>query len=160
MSLTRDQVQERIQGWLVEENYAVKVQEDPKAYFVIAAQHPAGIGLAVGQEIGKKDRLLIQGGLNFDEDTRSRLRNLPEKDRENLLWDIRFSLINIGVQFVIVNGKLPTAIQISKLLYYDGLSKDRLMELTQKVTDATLLVLWKFQRKFGAPAPKQEQMYG
>lgn len=51
------------------------------------------------------------------------------------------------------------AIITSKSVYYDGFSKDRLMGVVQKVTDGTLLVAWKFQKKFGSPAPKQEQMY-
>ena len=157
----RGDIQQKISSWLVEENYGVKVQENPNVYFVINAQHPTGIGLAIGQEVGKKDRLVISASLNLDEDAQKRLRSLPEKERQDILWDIRFGLIALDVQFqMIPNGNMPTVIQVSKLLYYDGVTKDRFMGLVQKVTDSLLLVVWKLQRKFGASAPKEEQMYG
>lgn len=58
--------------------------------------------------MGKKDRLVISATINLDEDTQKRLRALPDKERQDLLWEIRFSLIALDVQFQMApNGNLP-----------------------------------------------------
>lgn len=61
----REEIQTKIQNWLVEEGYLVKLLDDPKAYYNIATQHPSGVPLNVAQQIGKKIESLLPLELIF-----------------------------------------------------------------------------------------------
>jgi hypothetical protein len=159
-STERNVNQEKLQKWLVEEGYTVKLKDDPQAYFTLVTEHPTHVVLNVLQPLRSKDSILVVGRLPFPEEYVAKLRALPEKERVNFLWGLRFDLIANQVQFQLQpNGVDPTAIVVLNTVWYDGLTKDRAMTAVQHIADATLLVMWKFQQLFGSLAPKQEQKY-
>ena len=157
----REDVQKKLQNWLVEEGYTVKLEDTPQTYFVIVSQHPVGVPVVVAQELRSKDCIQVTGRLTINEADMQRLRELPEKERIDFFWDLRFSLITNQVQFMFepAGAEFPDKITVMSRIWYDGLTKDRFMASVQRIVDGTLLTVFKFRQKFGAPAPKKEQFY-
>lgn len=152
----REAMQEKIQNWLIEEGYKVSKQNDPKTYFTIIAEHGTGMKIGVSQSLESTDRITVSGTVEFPEDG---LHGLAQDERLNLLWDLRFALMASELMFVMVpNGQLPNKVHILKNVWYDGLTKDRFMNVAQRVVEGKLLTMWKFNQKLGAPEPKENHM--
>lgn len=151
----RDVIQAKVQDWLIEEGYKVSREENPKTYFTIVAEHPTKMHIVISQSLDSKDRLTIEGGLQIPD----QFRKLPENERLNVLWDIRYGLVNNEISFLMLpNGQLPEKIVLLKNIWYDGLTKNNLMNTAQKVVEGKIMTLWKFQQKFGAPEPKDNMV--
>jgi hypothetical protein len=156
MSQERNEIKAKIQNWLIEEDYKVSKQDNPKTYFTILAEHVTGMHIGVSQELDSKDRLTIQGTVEIKND---KFQKLPENERLDFLWQLRYDLITNDINFAMFpDGKFPQRIALLKNIWYDGLTKNNFMNVTQRVVDGKLLILWKLQQKLGAPEPKDDQM--
>lgn len=154
------EVKALLQGWLVEEGFQVREVEDPRAHFNLATQHPAGIRLHVAQPRDRKDRVMVVGKVELSPRDLSRFRSLEAKAREDFLWDLRFALITNQVQFQLLpNAHDPTAILLTRAIWYDGLTKHQFMETLQRVVDAAFLTIWKFRRLLGTTTPEEPPFY-
>lgn len=152
----RDVIQAKIQNWLIEEGYKVSKEENPKTYFTITAEHSTGMHISVSQGLDSKDRLTIEGGVEI---TNDKFRQLPEKERLDFLWELRYDLITNDLIFAMLpNGQLPNKIVLLKNIWYDGLTKNNFMNAAQKVVEGKLMTLWKFQQKIGAPEPRDNHV--
>ena len=151
----RDEIRAQVQSWLIDEGYKVSIEDNPKTYYTIIAEHPTKMHIVVSQALDSKDRLTIEGGLQIPD----QFRKLPETERLDVLWDIRYGLVNNEISFVMLpNGRLPERIVLLKNIWYDGLTKNSLMNTAQKVVEGKLMTLWKIQRKLGAPEPKDNMV--
>jgi hypothetical protein len=152
----RDTIEAKIQNWLIEEGYEVSKKDNPKTYFTIAAKHGTGMHIGVSQSLESKDKVTVEGGVEI---TNPKFRELPEKERLDFLWELRYDLITNNIIFAMIpNGQLPNKILLLKNIWYDGLTKDNFMNTAQKIVEGKLMTLWKFQQKLGAPEPKSDQM--
>jgi len=70
--------------------------------------------------------------------------------RRSLLWDLRFDLIKMGVDF---NGMAEPVqqVDITQRMYDDGLTKDRFLQRVTKIKNAQVLVIWSINRAFDQP---------
>ncbi len=151
----RDAIRAKVQSWLIDEGYKVSIEDNPKTYYTIVAEHPTKMHIVVSQSLDSKDRLTIEGGLQIPD----QFRKLPENERLDVLWDVRYGLVNNEISFIMVpNGQLPEKIILLKNIWYDGLTKNNLMNTAQKVVEGKLMPLWKIQRKLGAPEPKDNMV--
>ena len=152
----RDAIQAKIQNWFIEEGYKVSKVDNPKTYFTITAEHSTGMHIGVSQGLDSKDRLTIEGGVQVPDD---QFRQMPEKERLDFLWELRYDLITNDLIFAMLpNGQLPNKIVVLKNIWYDGLTKNSFMNAAQKVVEGKLMTLWKFQQKLGAPEPKSDHV--
>ena len=92
------------------------------------------------------------------------LQALARKEREKFIWDMRYALLFQDSNFDMEpGGGELNGIRFSREIYYDGLTKNKLMEVLRANFKCELYVVWKFQEAFGAePAATGhiEQMYG
>jgi len=63
----------------------------------------------------------------------------------------------MGVSFTGITFPLKL-IEISQLIFYDGLSKNSFMQKFFETKRALLFVMWMFDRKFGEQKPKSDLM--
>ena len=91
---------------------------------------------------------------------------LPPKEKEHLLWQMRYDLLFQESSFEIEPVGLDMrSIRFTREIYYDGLTKNKLMEAVRENFKCELYVVWKFQEIFGeGPANRvskpPEPMYG
>jgi hypothetical protein len=91
------------------------------------------------------------------------LQALSKKDRDKFIWDMRHALLFQDANFEMSpGGGELNSIQFSGEIYYDGLTKNKLMETLRTNFKCELYVVWKFQETFGdePSAGHVEQMYG
>lgn len=152
-----EKVKSNIQKWLLEEGFKIQSQPNDKTLFDFLATDMNGIKTHVIQPTLKPDQVVIITGLNIDENQQSTLQAMENKERLRFLWDLRFGLLNLGVGFSPISIPFK-ALEISKIIYYDGLTKNAFMEKLFDVRTAFMFVFWTFDREFGETKPKSDLM--
>jgi hypothetical protein len=142
---------ETILKWLSDEGlYRDRVQ-DENLYFHLAAEFPARSGRYVNviQPKNHVDMVVVFSRIKLAEVHSSALKALPEIGRERLLWEMRYALLfrESNFEFEPRSGDLES-IRFSREIYYDGLSKNALMEALRENFKCELYVVWKFQELF------------
>jgi hypothetical protein len=159
MSDTSDceKVKSNIQKWLLEDGYKIESQPNQDTLFRFVATDRTGIKTIIVQPKLMLDQIVIGAGIQFDNAQQSALQTLENKNRLDFLWDLRFGLLNLDVGFNGVAMPLK-GIEITKTIYYDGLTKDALLQRVSNIKRAVIFTMWTFDRKFGEAKPKSDLM--
>jgi hypothetical protein len=152
-----EKAKSNIQKWLLEDGYKIESQPNQNTLFRFVITDISGIKTIVAQPTLSLDQIVIGAGINFDDTQQNLLQTLENKERLDFLWDLRFGLLNLNVGFLGVSLPLK-GIEISKPIYYDGLTKDALLQKISEVKRAVIFVMWTFDRKFGEAKPKSDLM--
>jgi hypothetical protein len=164
----RNTVRAKLKQWLEEDGYTVKVLDGKTTYFTLGIEHPTlRVSLTVGQLLGHKDRITILGALSISELHRQKLEELSENQRNEFLWDLKFTLVSNDIPFEMpprgrASGQLaeldllPDQIIVSQAVWYDGLTKDSFMRRFHQAVKGMFLVLLKFEHLSGASVFKDE----
>jgi len=154
-SMTEQEItntREKIRGWLVQEGL-FKAEDQPEhLYFQIAAEFPAKTGrhLSVIQPRGHEDLIVVFSRIRLAEAHQKALAALPAKERERLIWQMRYDLLFQDCSFEIEpGGGNLQSIRFTREIYYDGLTKNELMQAIRNNFKCELYVVWKFQEIFG-----------
>lgn len=142
------EVKSKVTNWLLKD-WSVKQIANEQTAWAIAVKDN-GRQVLVAQPNQRPDVLLIQAQLRISEDHRAQMRGLDPSDRRELLWDIRFQLLGMGVEFTGLIDD-PEHIILKKVLFWDGVTRNDLASAMQQVLSANLAVIWMVQRKFGQP---------
>lgn len=88
-------------------------------------------------------------GVVISEKTQKQLLNLDKSIRTDLLWQIRFRLLEMGVDFRIVNPEieLPTRWELSIKMMIDGATPQIFIDAYTKIKNAAFMVGWSYTRK-------------
>ena len=89
----------KIQSWLMSEGWQIGEAKSDQAVWAITATNPVGQVVVVLQPKQAPDLTVIQARMEFDAEFQSRLASLSSKIRQDLFWDIRFSLLNQNIDF-------------------------------------------------------------
>ena len=152
VTLKADDVRERILAWLGEENMFKEELESEGLYFQIAAEYPARSGrhLSIIQPQGHEDMIVLFSRIMLAEVHQKAIQALLPQQKERLIWQIRYDLLFQQSSFEIEPaGADMRSIRFTREIYYDGLTKDRLMEAIRENFKCELYVVWKFQELFG-----------
>jgi hypothetical protein len=120
---------------------------------LVATYPGAGISVTVSQNNKAKDRLEISSQMMFGEYV-EKLGALSRQQREDVLWDLRFSLVMSNLIFAIIPPENPQSVVVMDHIWYDGLTKDRFMSSVHRVAEGALLVSWKLIHRFGLLRPQ------
>jgi hypothetical protein len=148
------QMRERIRGWLLEEEWTVRQETVPDADWALVADNGIGVKVNVRQPLGRSGVAQLLGSIALDEDGQGKLMTMKPEERKDLLWDLRFLLLGLGVDFGGLD-EVPTRIVVALQIYEDGLTKDSFLRRIGQVNNATLAVVWSFARKFSQPPPER-----
>ncbi len=137
----------RIQKWLLAEGWRLREKQHEDAAWLVDGEDGAGRHIVVGQKKGVPDQVLIQGAVLLSDQHRQQFETLAPAERQDLLWDLRFRLLGLGVEFSGVQDPLQT-VNVSQRIYSDGLTKDRFLQRASRVRNGILAVLWTISRRF------------
>ncbi len=149
-------VRDKIKTWLVQENLFKEELEGEGLYFQIAAEYPARSGrhLSIIQPQGREDMIVLFSRIMLAEVHQKAIQALPPQQKERLMWQMRYDLLFRQSSFEIEPaGGDMRSIRFTREIYYDGLTKDRLMEAIRENLKCELYVVWKFQEMFGEGSP-------
>ena len=138
-------IREQVEQWLNGEGWSVsELTHDQTRWLLRAQDQQQGI-LLVGQSKTPEDQLRLQADINIDPAHREKLGELSETQRDEMLWRLRFSLLEMNLQFTGLSAT-PERITVFRHLYLDGLNKNLFMETVGRVRSAVLMIIWSFRR--------------
>jgi hypothetical protein len=142
----------KIIEWLSQESLLKERVQEENLYFHLAAEFPAKSKRHVNiiQPKGRDDVVIVFSRIKLADVHKKALQAMPQNARERLLWDMRYVLLFQESSFEMEppGGDLDS-IRFSREIYYDGLTKNKLMEALRENLKCELFVVWKFQEVFG-----------
>jgi len=144
--------QEKIKTWLVQEGLFKEEVQAENLCFQLAAEFPAQSGrhLSIIQPKNHEDMIVVFSRIRLADAHQMALSAMPPKERERLLWQMRYDLLFQDSSFEIEPvGSDLQSIRFTREIYYDGLTKNKLMEAIRDNFKCELYVVWKFQEIFG-----------
>ena len=149
-----EEIKEQIQKWLMEEGWRIRAENVPDAEWFLSGESEARVRIGIGKKRERPDQIIIQGSVTFNQTHRDQIARLLLEERSDFLWDMRFSLLNMGVEFSGVTD-IPQEVRISQRIYYDGLTKDRFLQRVSQVRNGVLNVLWMVAKRLAQPPPER-----
>ena len=143
---------ENIKTWLVQEGLFKEELQAENLYFQIAAEFPAKSGrhLSIIQPKDHEDMIVVFSRIRLADSHQKALSAMPPKERERLIWQMRYDLLFQDSSFEMEPGGGDlSSIRFTREIYYDGLTKNKLMEVIRENFKCELYVVWKFQEIFG-----------
>src|ERR1700720_3526439 len=134
---TKDRFPKRalVKDWLSTE-WSLSDLYDPNTYWILQAMSKEGKGegqsFVVLQTTVFPDQLLIQASAEVVPEMRKQMTEMTDADRRDLLWELRFGLLNLGVEFTGVTEPLEL-VMIRKSIWDDALTKDCFMNRVDEV---------------------------
>jgi hypothetical protein len=144
--------QEKIKTWLVQEGLFKEEVQVENLYFQLAAEFPVKSGrhLSIIQPKNHEDMIVVFSRIRLADAHQKALSAMPPKERDRLLWQMRYDLLFQDSSFEIEPGGSDLqSIRFSREIYYDGLTKNQLMQAIRENFKCELYVVWKFQEIFG-----------
>jgi hypothetical protein len=143
---------EKIKNWLVQEGLFKAEDQPENLYFQLAAEFPAKSGrhLSIIQPKNHEDMIVVFSRIRLADAHQMALSAMPPKEKERLLWQMRYDLLFQDASFEIEPaGSDMQSIRFTREIYYDGLTKNELMQAIRINFKCELYVVWKFQEIFG-----------
>jgi hypothetical protein len=144
--------QEKIKAWLVQEGLFKAEDKPENLYFQLAAEFPAQSGrhLSIIQPKNHEDMIVVFSRIRLADSHQMALSAMPPKEKERLIWQMRYDLLFQDSSFEIEPaGSDMQSIRFTREIYYDGLTKNELMQAIRNNFKCELYVVWKFQEIFG-----------
>jgi len=140
-----------VKNWLIEEKLLVKeLQKETMNYFFVIQFPDSHHFMQVFQPKNKEDLTVITCETNIDEPHKKAISKLPEKKKNEFLFDLKSALNQMGVVFDLsITEKGLESYMVLDQIYADGLSKDRLLNCINAVFRAKLQGVFEIQKRFG-----------
>ena len=137
MEATRD----KVQNWLMSEGWQISEPSHPDFAWLIRAEDAGERRILVGQNKAREDRVHLEANVRISEDHRKQFESLPGEIRREILWNLRFRLLQMKVDFVGVAEPIQDVI-LTQRIYLDGLTKDAFIQRFLAVRNAVIAVIW------------------
>lgn len=134
---TRDKVQK----WLMSEGWQIAEQSHPDMSWLIRAEDAGGRRILVGQNKARQDLIHLEAAVDLSDDYRKMFEGIPEDRRREILWNLRFQLLFMDVDFAGVADPMQ-AVVLTQRIYLDGLTKDAFIQRFLVVRNAVIVVIW------------------
>jgi len=140
----------------LEEGYSISKGKEDNKLFSYTFTLKGAPTFTVLQPKAKKDSIAVATGLALGPEE-SKFQKMPEKEKEEMLWDLRVLLLRSGCSFIFSPLGKPFNIQFYKPIYYDGLSKNSFFEAVNSVQSVFLIALMIFRKKGIGVKPPEER---
>jgi hypothetical protein len=140
-------VHERIRTWLAEEGWDVRKVDDPQSSFNVMATLQSGPNVNVFQYKDHVDQITLSQHWLYDNGFRSAISQLPENNLKDIVWNIYRDVSIMGVEFYGFDTP-STEMTLRTYIYFDGLTKDALIQRILLTIRALHLAIRTFIRAF------------
>jgi hypothetical protein len=144
-----------VQSWLMSEGWQISEQAHPDLTWLVRAEDAAKRRILVGQSKARPDMILLEARVNLADEHRKMFENLPQDKRRKILWDLRFRLLSMKVDFAGVTEPMQS-VQVTQRIYLDGLTKDNFLQRFVTVRNALITVIWSIIQNLEGVEPPAE----
>lgn len=145
----------RVASWLLGEGWQLAEKNHEDAVWLLEATDNQGRHLVVGQRRGKTEQVLLEGAVALSDQHQQSFLALPHATRQELLWDLRFTLLTLGVDFHGVQEPFQRVV-LGQRIYEDALTRDRFTQRVSQMRNGILAVLWTVARRLDLASPPPE----
>jgi hypothetical protein len=144
---SKSEVAGKVIQWLIEEGLPVSQYKDDQADINIATRQ-GNVNINIGFHKDSIDSLIVIGKLHFEEQKQSMFRYTRTK--REMLYDLELSFLQMNLDFILnVNNEQQEFtiedINLQKIIYFDGLSKDKLFNVMSAIFNCLKVLGLKFQ---------------
>jgi len=150
-----EEVRDKIQNWLMSEGWQIAEQAHPDMTWLIRAEDAGVRRVLVGQSKAREDLIHLEARVNIEDDYRKKFESLPEDKRRKILWDLRFRLLQMNVDFAGVTEPMES-VMLTQRIYLDGLTKDAFIQRFLIVRNAEIAVIWSVIQNLEGVEPPAE----
>lgn len=150
-----EEARDKIQNWLMSEGWQIAEQAHPDMTWLIRVEDAGGRKVLVGQSKAREDLIQLEARVNIEDEYRQKFESLPEDKRREILWDLRFRLLDMNVDFVGVTEPME-AVMLIQRIYLDGLTKDSFIQRFLIVRNAEIAVIWSVIQNLEGVEPPAE----
>ena len=136
-----DETRDKVQNWLMSEGWQIAEPTHPEFAWLIRAEDGGERRILVGQNKAREDRIHLEANVRISDDHRKQFESLAEDKRREVLWNLRFRLLQMNVDFVGVAEPIQDVI-LTQRIYLDGLTKDAFIQRFLTVRNAVIAVIW------------------
>lgn len=140
-----NETKRKIIDWLKEEGYSSIEKPDPHAHFNILAKIGSSECI-ISQDVRHSDKLFVSATVVLPDDQISLLKQMTDERKNALFWELEMGLVKnneLGNFRILPNPPqdIRTVFICSRTLFYDDLTKSRLIATIMVVLRAALMVL-------------------
>ncbi len=99
--------------------------------------------------------MIIKGAVAFDEVATKKISQLPEDERNDWLWDLRFELLRADLEFRSIEIPLKR-VEVVGRICFDALAKDAFINKVSQARKGVLIIVWVLARKVAERPPRKE----
>ncbi len=146
----------RINTWLSEQGWKVGEEHAPDVNWILVISDKQDRKVAIIQPSDNRDEIVIGTELNIGNSLQQQISKLADRDRRNVIFDLRQALILLEVQSSGVGLPL-TKIELSIPSYFDGLTKDEFLRRVSRIRHGLSLVMDIISKALDHPPPPEPE---
>jgi hypothetical protein len=154
-AITADSMKQKLQNWLMEDGYQIGQADDATADFHLNVTNPISkLVLEVAKPKVRIDLVGIGAGYGLTPNQLTRLRGIAERKREEMLAELKLTLITSGINFQFFPADTNNFVEkvvVSLDLWFDGITKHSFMTAFEKVSLSLVGLIVKFGTELGYP---------
>ena len=164
-----EDIRKKIAKWLREEGINWQNIADPNADFNFSCNYPSGQSdhINIVKPKDKDDIIIIITGVAPDGEHPKKIREAKKSVREKFSWDLKYEFLRMFLDFNVneTEDYIIEAVEISRIVFYENIEKENLMERIKQVHFGKLMFRFKLFDTFGMPKGKDSRetktpMYG
>lgn len=155
-SVESNAIREKLTSWLLADGYTLREGTAQEAAWLLVVEDSAQRRYIVGQKHNRPDVVMLQGTLTLGEEHARQVDALPEPEREEFFYELRFRLLGLGLDFQGVAHPLRQVI-LNEHLYAEGINRNDFFRALKRVRHGIIAVIWMIGRKLRQPAPAEER---
>jgi hypothetical protein len=132
-------VPEKIKKWLTEEDLSFNQpigESTQNTLFNYLVSLPSGVTVNIVQSTHRKDSLCVSSTLTFSGEPLKKLGQKQNFEKQKIYSKIRFKVAAVDVSLDFKDDKIVA----SHIIYYDGLTKDRMFRTISNLEKAYILL--------------------
>ena len=148
------EVKKKVLTWFREERFSHEEILDPNTHFNFGIK-VSGSTLHVVQSVQNSDSIFVAANLILNPMQLDLLNKMSKNKRRKFFWNLRLALVsNKSVLEFLIKPNPPEDIReifiSSKRIFYDALTKDRLLSIIYDVYKAIIMTVWILEQEVEA----------
>ncbi|MFZ0224893.1 MAG: DUF2299 family protein [Candidatus Nitrosopolaris sp.] len=130
----KTEVRNKISQWIQDEGFELLPEEDPYTDFTLKIKYSQNETAYVLMRKDRKDSISVYTSSDFSPLDRKAFSNLSPGKKREFIDAISASLLNLNLHFIFhPNPEQMQYLQITKDIFFDGLTKDRFFDIICRV---------------------------
>lgn len=146
--MNREQIISKVTEWATQMELTVRNLEDPAADFHIIVSQPNLPVIDIIHPNINSTYVIVACRASVSETDQKKILDLQSVEVDELLWNIRLTLLSMNVEFRMVGpeGSIPAAWEVHSKLFLEGANAQHFSDVYVKVKNAILFVIWSYKR--------------